>query len=130
MYRVKDPVFAMAESSFLDGGSRLGDVDVQALTSVSEWRSVAHLLAKFPNVGRYLALYRVGLLAARRNAASRRVHDASGAARLPQPHSQVLHGWSCPDQVGAPQVGGQFAVMPPSITSSLPVTHAASSEAR
>jgi hypothetical protein len=52
MYRVKDPVFAMAESSFLDGGSRLGDVDVQALTSVSEWRSVAHLLAKFPNVGR------------------------------------------------------------------------------
>lgn len=34
MYRVKDPVFAMAESSFLDGGSRLDDFDVQALTSV------------------------------------------------------------------------------------------------
>ena len=51
MYHVQDPVFAMAESSFLDGGSRLDDVDVQALTSVSEWRSVARLAAKFPNVG-------------------------------------------------------------------------------
>ena len=47
-----DPVFAMAESSFFDGGSRLDDVDVQTLASVSEWRSVAHLLAEFPNVGR------------------------------------------------------------------------------
>jgi len=33
MYRVKDPVFAMDESFFLDGGSRLADGDVQALTS-------------------------------------------------------------------------------------------------
>ncbi len=54
MYRVEDPVFAMAESSFLDGGSRLDDFDVQALTPVSEWRSVARLADKFPNVGRYL----------------------------------------------------------------------------
>ena len=29
MLRVMDPVFAMAESSFLDGGSRLDDVDLQ-----------------------------------------------------------------------------------------------------
>jgi len=29
MYRVKDPVFAMDESFFLDGGSRLDDVDLQ-----------------------------------------------------------------------------------------------------
>jgi len=27
MYRVQDPVFAMAESFFLDGGSRLVDVE-------------------------------------------------------------------------------------------------------
>jgi len=53
MYRVKDPVFAMDESSFPDGGSRLVEVEVQSLTSVSEWRSVARLPAKFPNVGRY-----------------------------------------------------------------------------
>lgn len=57
MYRVKDPVFAMAESSFLDGGSRLDDVDVQALTSVSEWRSVARFSAEVPNVGRCLNEY-------------------------------------------------------------------------
>ena len=29
MYRVKDPVFAMAESSLLDGGSRLDDVEAR-----------------------------------------------------------------------------------------------------
>jgi hypothetical protein len=52
MYRVQDPVFAMAESSFLDGGSRLDDVDVLTLTSVSEWRSVARFPVEFPNVGR------------------------------------------------------------------------------
>lgn len=52
MYRVKDPVFAMAESSFLDGGSRLDDVDVKALTPVSEWGSVARISVEFPNVGR------------------------------------------------------------------------------
>ena len=57
MYRVKDPVFAMAESSFLDGGSRLDDVDMQTLTSVSEWRSVARLPDKFPYVGRCLNGY-------------------------------------------------------------------------
>jgi hypothetical protein len=54
MYRVMDPVFAMDESFFLDGGSRLDDVDVQTLTSVSEWRSVARCDAEFPNVGRCL----------------------------------------------------------------------------
>jgi hypothetical protein len=53
MYRVTDPLFAMDESFFLDGGSRLDDVDVQTLTSVSEWRSVARFGAEFPNVGRY-----------------------------------------------------------------------------
>ena len=52
MYRVKDPVFAMAESSFLDGGSRLDDADVQALASVSEWRSAARFSAEFSDVGR------------------------------------------------------------------------------
>jgi hypothetical protein len=54
MYRVEDPVFAMDESFFLDGGSRLDDVEVQALTLVSEWGSVARLPDKFPNVGRCL----------------------------------------------------------------------------
>lgn len=53
MYRVKDPVFAMAESFFLDGGSRLDDVDDGALTSVSEWRSVARSGADIADVGRY-----------------------------------------------------------------------------
>lgn len=57
MYRVKDPVFAMAESSFLDGGSRLDDVDMQTLTSVSAWRSVARPPDKFPYVGRCLNEY-------------------------------------------------------------------------
>jgi hypothetical protein len=52
MYRVMDPVFAMDESFFLDGGSRLDDVDVNALTEVSEWRSVACSAAAVPNVGR------------------------------------------------------------------------------
>ena len=52
MYRVKDPVFAMAESFFLDGGSRLDDVDVSSLAPVSEERSVAPLKANVPNVGR------------------------------------------------------------------------------
>jgi hypothetical protein len=61
MYRVMDPVFAMDESFFLDGGSRLDDLDVQALTSVSEWRSVARFFAEFPHVGRCLNEYaRVG----------------------------------------------------------------------
>jgi hypothetical protein len=50
MYRVQDPVFAMAESSFLDGGSRLDDVDVQTLATVSEWRSAAIFFVEFPNV--------------------------------------------------------------------------------
>lgn len=43
MYRVEDPVFAMDESFFLDGGSRLDDVEVEALTLVSEWGFVASL---------------------------------------------------------------------------------------
>ena len=54
MYRVKDPVFAMAESFFLDGGSRLDDVDLRSLTEVSEWRSAAHSNAIVPHVGRCL----------------------------------------------------------------------------
>jgi hypothetical protein len=52
MYRVMDPVFAMDESFFLDGGSRLDDVDVNALTEVSEWRSVACSADVVSNVGR------------------------------------------------------------------------------
>ena len=52
MLRVMDPVFAMEESSFLDGGSRLDDVDLRSLASVSEWRSVAYLPTNVPDVGR------------------------------------------------------------------------------
>jgi hypothetical protein len=40
MYRVKAPVFAMAESSFLDGGSRLDDVALNPLIAFSGGRSV------------------------------------------------------------------------------------------
>lgn len=54
MYRVKDPVFAMAESFFLDGGSRLENSDLRSLTSISEERAVALLKANDPNVGRCL----------------------------------------------------------------------------
>src|SRR5579863_4507469 len=50
--RVKDPVFAMAESFFLDGGGRLDHVELQSLTTISEWRSVAPLDAISPDVGR------------------------------------------------------------------------------
>ena len=53
MCRVMDPVFAMAESFFLDGGSRLDDVDLRSLTTVSEWRPAAHSDANAPDVGRY-----------------------------------------------------------------------------
>ena len=52
MLRVLDPVFAMAESFFLDGGSRLDDVEENALAHVSAWRSVADPNAKLPDVGR------------------------------------------------------------------------------
>ena len=52
MLRVVDPVFAMAESSFLDGGSRLDDVNLKSLASVSEGRSVAPPDANIPDVGR------------------------------------------------------------------------------
>jgi hypothetical protein len=52
MYRVKDPVFAMAESSFLDGGSRLDDVVLNPLTTFSGGRSVAAPGATLPDVGR------------------------------------------------------------------------------
>ena len=52
MLRVMDPVFAMAESSFLDGGSRLDDVNLESLASVSEGRSVASPDANIPEVGR------------------------------------------------------------------------------
>jgi hypothetical protein len=54
MYRVKDPVFAMDESFFLDGGSRLDDLDMRSLTPVSETRSVASPKTHVPNVGRCL----------------------------------------------------------------------------
>ena len=36
MLRVMDPVFAMAESLFPDGGSRLDSVGLRALASVNE----------------------------------------------------------------------------------------------
>jgi hypothetical protein len=52
MYRVEDPVFAMAESSFLDGGSRLDDVDLDPLIAFGGRRSVAASDAAFPDVGR------------------------------------------------------------------------------
>lgn len=52
MYRVKDPVFAMAESFFLDGGSRLHLVNLRSLTCVSEWRSVACSNTEIADVGR------------------------------------------------------------------------------
>ena len=52
MYRVKDPVFAMAESPFLDGGSRLDDVNLRSLICVSEWRAVAHSNTTIADVGR------------------------------------------------------------------------------
>jgi hypothetical protein len=52
MYRVGDPVFAMAESSFLDGGSRLVDVDLNPLITFSGWRSVATPNGQLPDVGR------------------------------------------------------------------------------
>jgi len=54
MSRVMDPVFAMDESFFLDGGSRLDDVDLRSLASVSETRSVARRHANVPDVGRCL----------------------------------------------------------------------------
>jgi hypothetical protein len=47
-----DPVFAMDESFFLDGGSRLDDVEESALAQVSAWRSVANPNANVPDVGR------------------------------------------------------------------------------
>lgn len=52
MYRVEDPVFAMAESSFLDGGSRLDDVDLDPLITFSGRRSVAAPVVTLPDVGR------------------------------------------------------------------------------
>lgn len=52
MYCVEDPVFAMDESFFLDGGSRLDDVDGRTLTSVSDGRSVAPPNARVLDVGR------------------------------------------------------------------------------
>ncbi len=47
-----DPVFAMDESFFLDGGSRLDDVEESALAQVSAWRSVAYREANVPEVAR------------------------------------------------------------------------------
>jgi hypothetical protein len=52
LLRVEDPVFAMAESFFLDGGSRLDHVEQKSLTEVSEERPVALLNATSPDVGR------------------------------------------------------------------------------
>ena len=52
MYRVEDPVFAMAESSFLDGGSRLDDVALDPLTTFSGRRPVATPDSQLPDVGR------------------------------------------------------------------------------
>lgn len=49
-----DPVFAMAESISLDGGSRLDDRNQPSLplTLVSEQRPVAHRRPPVPDVGR------------------------------------------------------------------------------
>src|SRR5688572_21130679 len=52
MYRVEDPVFAMAESFFLDGGGRLDDVNLEPLSTVSGRRSVTYPQAGAPDVGR------------------------------------------------------------------------------
>ena len=52
MLCVEDPVFAMAESYFLDGGGRLVDVDERSLVKTSERRSVAFQLLSIPDVGR------------------------------------------------------------------------------
>ena len=52
MLRVMDPVFAMEESSFLDGGSRLDDVELRSLAPASERRSFADQTANVPDVGR------------------------------------------------------------------------------
>jgi len=58
MCRVQDPVFAMAESYFLDGESRLDKFDKRSLNQihswVSEWRSVAIQKTNVPDVGRCL----------------------------------------------------------------------------
>jgi hypothetical protein len=42
----------MAESFFLDGGSRLDHVENKTLASVSEWRPVALRIPAAPDVGR------------------------------------------------------------------------------
>ena len=49
MYRVEDPVFAMAESSFLDGGSRLDQVNFDPLITFSGGGSVAAPYDQLPN---------------------------------------------------------------------------------
>jgi len=54
MYCVEDPVFAMAESSFLDGGSRLDDVDLDPLIIFSGQSPVAPPDGIVPDVGRCL----------------------------------------------------------------------------
>jgi hypothetical protein len=46
-------MFAMAESFFLDGGSRLDNFDNRTLATVSERRSVALLTTIARDVGRY-----------------------------------------------------------------------------
>ena len=52
---LEDPVFAMAESYFLDGGNRLVKFVKRSLTPVSEERSVAALPANVSDVGRCLS---------------------------------------------------------------------------
>ena len=48
MSRVEDPVFAMAESFFLDGGGRLDDVEIGSLTPVSEGDLLPLRMPMFP----------------------------------------------------------------------------------
>jgi hypothetical protein len=49
MYRVRmDPVFAMAESYFLDGGSRLDDVQFASLASAVKGDPLPFWIASFP----------------------------------------------------------------------------------
>jgi hypothetical protein len=62
MFEVElDPVFAMAESISLDGGSRLDDRNRASLTlaSVSEQRLAALPKLPIPDVGRCRAKWRV-----------------------------------------------------------------------
>ena len=97
MYRVKDPVFAMAESSFLDGGSRLDDVALDPLTTFSGRRPVATPDSQLPDVGRCQSECARAVRAPRAawpgRSSGRRTHAAICSRSAPRsPH----RGRSCP----------------------------------